>query len=133
MDNLGNLLLTAYSVAQAGNLVLLVITTTLIIHGGSLIVHTLQHHMLYCGVYAARHVGVQDVLRSHLAEYGPPLHAELIIEEHVSCRSIIIINEYVPSTTVTNVTSTAPTTTPHSGRRNCKLFLDVHNHMYFMG
>ena len=78
MDNLGNLLLTAYSVAQAGNLVLLVITTTLIIHGGSLIVHTLQHHMLYCGVYAARHVSLQDVLRSHFGEYGPPLHAELV-------------------------------------------------------
>ena len=35
--------------------------------------------MLYCG----GHIGMQDVLRSHLAEYGPQ-HAELIIEEQVS-------------------------------------------------
>lgn len=42
---------------------------------GSLIV---QDHMLYCGEYAARHVGLQDVLRNHLAEYGPPLHAEQV-------------------------------------------------------
>ena len=55
---------------------------TLIIHGWfidcSLIVHTLQDHMLYCGEYAARHVGLQDVLRNHLGEYGPPLHAEQV-------------------------------------------------------
>ena len=41
---------------------------------------TLQCHMLYC----SGHIGMQDVLQSHSAEYGPPLHAELIIEEQVS-------------------------------------------------
>ena len=44
--------------------------------------------MLYCGEYA-RHVGLQGVLRSHIAEYGPPVHEELIIEEQVSCHTVV--------------------------------------------
>ena len=57
--------------------------TTYIILSGSFIV-LLQHHMSYCEEYAARHAGVQDVLHSYIAEYGPP-HAELNSQEHVSC------------------------------------------------
>ena len=39
--------------------------------------------MLYC----SGHIDMQDALRSHSAEYGPPQHAGLIIEEQVSLSS----------------------------------------------
>ena len=77
---------------------------------------TLQGHMLYCG----GHIGMQDVLRSHSAEYGPPQHAGLIIEEQVSLSSTWKVQNYYDRHLLM-YTSTATTATTHSGTRQCKL------------